>query len=103
MRVSFADKDMPAAQCSTGEQKAILAGIVLASARLARAHHGRPVVLLMDEVAAHLDDRRRAALFEAIVELKAQTWLTGTDHAAFEVLAGQARFLAVADSRITAE
>ena len=103
LAVTFADKDMPAAQCSTGEQKAILAGIVLASARLARAHHGRPVLLLMDEVAAHLDDQRRAALFEAIAELKAQTWLTGTDRAAFAALAGQARFLAVADSHITAE
>src|SRR3546814_10394697 len=70
---------MPAALCSTGEQKALLISIVLADARLRAAERGAPPILLLDEIAAHLDAVRRAALFEEICALGAQAWLTGTD------------------------
>lgn len=79
-----AEKNMPAALCSTGEQKALLLSITLAEAR-ARANWRRSVpVLLLDEVVAHLDENRREALFEELRSLKAQAWLTGTDRFLFE-------------------
>ena len=80
-------KRMDARDCSTGEQKALLISIVLANAReLAGLRGGQAPLLLFDEIAAHLDARRRAALFEEIVELGAQAWLTGTDLSLFENL-----------------
>ena len=79
---------MPAASCSTGEQKAMLIALTLAHAELAAA--GRPGVLLLDEVAAHLDPVRRAALFERLRAGGAQAWLTGTELAPFEPIAGDA-------------
>ncbi len=86
---------MPADQCSTGEQKALLIAIVLANARLEAAERDRAPLLLLDEVAAHLDVERREALFAELLNLGAQAWLTGTDSAIFESLAGTAQFLAV--------
>src|SRR5690606_13333803 len=77
LHVRFAAKDMPAAQCSTGEQKALLIGIMLAHARLSAAEKGAPPVLLLDEVAAHLDESRRAALYDLLQALGGQAWLTG--------------------------
>jgi DNA replication and repair protein RecF len=74
---------MPAAACSTGEQKAMLIAILLAHAGLVAAGTGRPPILLLDEVAAHLDAGRRAALFAAVVALGGQAWATGTDPALF--------------------
>src|SRR3546814_4003734 len=79
LAVHHAAKDMPAALCSTGEQKALLVSIVLAHARLLGLARGAMPVLLLDEVAAHLDPARRAALAERILALGAQGWLTGTD------------------------
>ena len=76
------DKQQPAALASTGEQKALLLGIVLAHAELVAARTGRAPVLLLDEVAAHLDPRRRAALFERL-GVGGQTWMTGTEDALF--------------------
>ena len=81
---------------STGEQKALLISIVLAQARLRRAIRGEAPLLLLDEVAAHLDAGRRAALLAALVELEGQAWVTGTDAALFAALRGRARFLSVA-------
>ena len=81
---------------STGEQKALLISIVLAQARLCRAIRGEAPLLLLDEVAAHLDAGRRAALLAALVELEGQAWVTGTDAALFAALRGRARFLSVA-------
>ena len=95
------DRDMPAAQCSTGEQKALLLSIVLAHARLSRLEHGAPPVLLLDEVAAHLDAAHRDALFEELLALGAQVWLTGTDAALFASLRGCAQFYGVADAALT--
>lgn len=90
-----------AALCSTGEQKALLLAILLAQARLLAARRGAPPIMLLDEVAAHLDAERRAALFDEILALRAQAWLTGTDTALFSPLRRQAQFFAVAEARIS--
>jgi DNA replication and repair protein RecF len=93
---------MPAAEGSTGEQKALLIAIALAHARLQAALKGRAPLLLLDEVAAHLDPARRAALFGELAALGAQAWLTGTDAELFEGLRGRAQFFAVADATLAA-
>ncbi|HEY8247309.1 MAG TPA: DNA replication/repair protein RecF [Hyphomicrobium sp.] len=99
--VAHAPKAMPARLCSTGEQKALLIGLVLAHAELvARRREGAPI-LLLDEVTAHLDAERRAALFEEILRLGAQAWMTGTDAQAFSWLAGKARFWRVEDGLLS--
>ncbi len=89
-----------AAEGSTGEQKALLLSIVLSHARLLAAEWGSAPVVLLDEVAAHLDPRRRQALFEAILDLGAQAWLTGTEAALFEALGDAAQSFAVEDARL---
>jgi DNA replication and repair protein RecF len=91
---------MAAADCSTGEQKALLIAIVLAHARLKARQSGSPPILLLDEVTAHLDASRRDALFAAIAGIAAQAWLTGTDAALFAGLAGIGQFIAVADAEL---
>ena len=99
--VAHAPKAMPARLCSTGEQKALLIGLILAHAELvARRRDGAPI-LLLDEITAHLDAERRGALFEEILRLKAQAWMTGTDAQAFAWLAGKARFWRVDDGRLS--
>ncbi|MCH7486983.1 MAG: DNA replication and repair protein RecF, partial [Proteobacteria bacterium] len=101
--VRHAGSGLPAGQCSTGEQKALLIAIVLANARM-QADAGRPVpVLLLDEVAAHLDRERCRALFTEVLRLGAQAWLTGTDPAIFRPLLGAAKFFTVHGGRVTAE
>ena len=81
----------PASECSTGEQKALLIAIVLAAARVQAAERGSLPLLLLDEVAAHLDAGRRAALFEEIDAIGAQAWYTGTDRAVFAPLRDRAQ------------
>ncbi|MGU3546845.1 DNA replication/repair protein RecF [Methylobacterium sp. A52T] len=81
--VRHGPKDVPAGTASTGEQKALLIGLVLAHARLVRAMSGIAPLILLDEVAAHLDPRRRAGLFEALEALPGQVWMTGADPDAF--------------------
>ncbi|WP_224548720.1 DNA replication/repair protein RecF [Mesorhizobium sp. CA16] len=88
-------KSMPAELCSTGEQKALLVGIVLSHARLTGEMSGLTPILLLDEIAAHLDAGRRAALFSILEELNCQAFMTGTDAALFSSLAGRAQFLTV--------
>jgi len=88
-------KSMPAELCSTGEQKALLVGIVLSHARLTGEMSGLTPILLLDEIAAHLDGGRRAALFSILEELNCQAFMTGTDAALFSSLAGRAQFLTV--------
>lgn len=88
-------KGMPAALCSTGEQKALLVAIVLANARLLTAEKGAAPLLLLDEVAAHLDEERRSALFGEILGLGAQAWMTGTDAGAFAPLGDAAQRLRI--------
>jgi len=89
-----------AADCSTGEQKALLIGIVLAEARLRSAQGERLPILLLDEVAAHLDPGRRRDLFEQLCALGAQAWLTGTDPSLFAPLGPRAQYLTVRDSTL---
>ena len=76
-------KAMPAGQSSTGEQKALLLGLVLAHAEMVSERRSAPPILLLDEVAAHLDPRRRAALF-ARLEGRGQVWMTATEAALFD-------------------
>ena len=83
LRVTHLGKGQAAALCSTGEQKALLIGLVLAHAALVADRVGRPPVLLLDEVAAHLDPRRRAALLDRLDEGGGQVWMTGTEPALF--------------------
>jgi len=92
LAVVHGEKDRPAAECSTGEQKALILNLVLAqAARLARVAAQPSPILLLDEVAAHLDARRRAALFDEIEATGLQAFLTGTDAQLFESLAGRAQ------------
>jgi len=93
-------KAMPAALCSTGEQKALLVALVLAAARLLKLQRGAAPILLLDEIAAHLDSERRAALFDEIEALGAQAWMTGTDASLFAALGGRAAFFTVAGGTI---
>lgn len=81
-------KAMPAESCSTGEQKALLIGLILAQARAVKETIGASPLLLLDEVAAHLDSTRRAGLFANLRELGAQCWMTGTDDYLFADLKG---------------
>jgi DNA replication and repair protein RecF len=89
-----------AGDCSTGQQKALLVSLVLAEARLRAFGGERQPILLLDEVAAHLDGERRAALFEALHGLGAQAWLTGTDAATFAPLGGRAQFFLVRNATL---
>lgn len=88
-------KDMPAELCSTGEQKALLIGIILSHARLCGEVFGTVPILLLDEIAAHLDAGRRAALFGILEELGCQAFMTGTDASLFASIRGLAQFLTV--------
>ncbi|MBT4891072.1 MAG: DNA replication/repair protein RecF [Rhodospirillales bacterium] len=101
LHVRHLGKDQAAEQCSTGEQKALLISIVLADARMTAAERGRVPVLLLDEVAAHLDRERREALFDELLALGAQAWLTGTDKNLFEPLTEHACFISVNDATLT--
>lgn len=94
LSISYAAKRMPAAASSTGEQKALLIAMTLAHAALAAK--GRATVLLLDEVAAHLDPDRRAALFARLTESGAQVWMTGTELAPFAGIADEAAVWEVA-------
>lgn len=93
----WAARAMHAAQCSTGEQKALLISILLAHARALTAATGAPPILLFDELAAHLDPTRRAALYDALVALGAQAFLTGTEPDLFAPLGPRAQHFALAD------
>ncbi len=100
--VRHREKDRPAAECSTGEQKALILNLVLAqAARLSRAESSPNPILLLDEVAAHLDVKRRAALFEEITALGLQAFLTGTDRALFQHRPGWAQEVLVDASTLT--
>ncbi|WP_086993741.1 DNA replication/repair protein RecF [Rhizobium sullae] len=98
--VRHREKQMEAERCSTGEQKALLVGLILAHAKLVANLTGHAPVLLLDEIAAHLDEGRRAALFDLIDALGGQAFMTGTDRSMFSVLGDRAQFFTVADSRV---
>ncbi len=93
----YAAKDIPADQCSTGEQKALLISLILANARALAQDLGRAPVLLLDEVAAHLDITRRAALYDEVCALGAQAIMTGTEPGLFDALGARGQSFAVQD------
>ncbi|MDB5429380.1 MAG: replication/repair protein RecF [Caulobacter sp.] len=102
LAVIHVEKDRPAAECSTGEQKALILNLVLAqAARLSRVESAPNPILLLDEVAAHLDARRRAALADEIAALGLQAFLTGTDETLFDPFKGRALGIAVEPSGLT--
>jgi DNA replication and repair protein RecF len=103
LEVVHAQKHMPAALGSTGEQKALLIGLILAHARLVRLRTGIVPFLLLDEIAAHLDPDRRRALFQALDGLETQCFLTGTDPILFEALEDRAQHFSVREGRVTRE
>ncbi|WP_180898356.1 DNA replication/repair protein RecF [Martelella soudanensis] len=103
LEVRHAAKAMEAALCSTGEQKALLIGLVLAHAKLTRRISGHPPIMLFDEVAAHLDAGRRAALFTRIDDIGGQAFMTGTDRALFDALGDRGQFFDVAGGKIAAQ
>ena len=90
LAVAHKAKRMPAGQSSTGEQKALLLGLVLAHADLVAERRGEPPILLLDEVAAHLDPSRRAALFMRL-EGRGQVWMTATEEALFDGISNATR------------
>ncbi len=95
-------KNAPAEHCSSGEQKALLIGLILAKAELIKEIEGAAPLVLLDEVAAHLDEARRMALFGEILRLGAQAWMTGTDRDLFAPIAQNAQILAVNRGKISA-
>ena len=100
--VMHGPKNAPAAHCSSGEQKALLIGLILAKAELIKELEGASPLILLDEVAAHLDQARREALFGEILSLGAQAWMTGTDWDLFAPLAENAQIFAVNQDKIRA-
>lgn len=102
LAVFYAGKNMPADQCSTGEQKGLLVSIILAHALMMQAEKGFVPLLLLDEVAAHLDDARRAQLFAHLKALDGQIWLTGTDAAIFRDLGADAALFKLANGAVEA-
>ena len=101
LQVVYAPKNMPARDASTGEQKALLIGLVLAHATLVAETTGIVPLLLLDEVVAHLDPNRRSALFGELAKLGAQVWLTGADPAAFGEIGTSGEIFDVENGRIT--
>jgi DNA replication and repair protein RecF len=99
LAVTFPRKDIPAADASTGEQKALLIGLVLAHAALITGMTGFAPVLLLDEVVAHLDPSRRRSLYDALEALGAQVFMTGADPATFADVAARAAVFAVIPGR----
>jgi len=94
------EKNLPADLCSTGEQKALLLSITMASARARKSWSGSCPVMILDEVVAHLDEQKRASFFEELDQLSAQSWLTGTDMSFFSDFRGKKQLLTIENSRI---
>jgi DNA replication and repair protein RecF len=101
LAVVHGPKSQPARLCSTGEQKSLLLGLLLAHTELIRQRRdGATPILLLDEIAAHLDADRRAALFGEILHMRVQAWLTGTDPGTFAALGQQAQFITVDSGQV---
>ncbi|MEO3480074.1 DNA replication/repair protein RecF [Phaeobacter sp. CAU 1743] len=94
---TYAAKGVPARDCSTGEQKALLVSLILANARALAGREGAPPIVLLDEVAAHLDAARRAALYDEICALGAQAWMTGTEAELFAEMGGRAQMMEITE------
>lgn len=100
LKVTHIAKQQAAERCSTGEQKALLLGIILAHAELVAEQRGQPPVLLLDEVAAHLDPLRRANLFDRLAAMEAQVWMTGTEPSLFSEAPAAATRYVVRDGAV---
>jgi DNA replication and repair protein RecF len=100
LQVVYAPKKMPARDASTGEQKALLIGLVLAHASLVAEMTGITPLLLLDEVVAHLDPARRVALFDELSTLRAQVWMSGADPASFDALGASGEIFEVQSGEI---
>jgi len=103
LKATYSTKGVAAAQCSTGEQKALLISLVLTNSRALAEDTGAPPLILLDEVSAHLDAERRTALYDEICALRAQAWMTGTGLDLFEDFGDKAQFLAVSEQDGTSE
>lgn len=101
--VRYALKNMAADQCSTGEQKGLLVSIILAHALMMQAEKGFVPLLLLDEVAAHLDEARRTQLFQYLLALNGQVWLTGTDADIFKSIQPQAKMFSVVQGQVNVQ
>lgn len=101
LKVTHLGKNMQAENCSMGEQKALMLSIILAQARSGALWHGIVPIILLDEVAGHLDNVKRSELFEEIFDTGAQVWMTGTEAGLFADLAGKAQFFTVDNGNIT--
>ncbi len=100
LQVVYADKNIEARYCSTGEQKALLIGLILAHAQLLLADQGRPPIVLLDEVTAHLDENRRLTLFQVLKNMGGQVWITGTDRDIFSAIASETQFFEVQNGKV---
>src|SRR5580700_10123765 len=100
LKVTYAQKGIAAADASTGEQKALLIGLVLAHGRLIAEMTGFAPILLLDEIVAHLDPARRAALHVELAQLGGQVWMTGADPALFAEVGDDAMIIDVASGRL---
>jgi DNA replication and repair protein RecF len=98
--VTHQTKNMPAELCSTGEQKALLIALIIANAKLQTMLRGQAPIMLLDEVAAHLDHSRRVGLFDILSSLGSQCWLTGTDRSIFAGIEKQTEFYSIQDGKI---
>jgi DNA replication and repair protein RecF len=101
LEVAHSGHGQPAANCSTGEQKALLLSVILAHSGLVTQIRGAPPILLLDEVAAHLDPDRRAALFERLADTGSQVWMTGTEEQLFVAAGGDAMRVHIADGAVS--
>ena len=101
LEVIHAGHGQPAVNCSTGEQKALLLSVILAHAGLVKQIRGAPPILLLDEVAAHLDPDRRAALFERLADTGSQVWMTGTEEQLFVAAGADAMRVHIADGTVS--
>ena len=99
-RVHHSETGMAAESCSTGEQKSLLIGIILAVAKLQTDHKGFTPLLLLDEIAAHLDESRRASLFQLIMEMGAQAWITGTEKELFDYFGEKAQHFSIENGEL---
>ena len=99
-KVFFKKKNMPADLCSTGEQKALLISIILAQTKCQILDKNFAPVLLLDEVATHLDDKKRDALLEKILALNLQAWITSTEEQNFNLLKNKAQFMEIKNNQI---
>ena len=103
LKVIQLEKNLPAEFCSTGEQKELLISLILSHGKLCSTSHGQPSLFLLDEVTAHLDKKKRLALFETLDKIGCQAWLTGTDPSLFEGMLGRATFLKLDNGKVQTE